>query len=153
MPRWTLRNVEQRFSTIVAVAQAIVDHQRQFLEYGEMAMKPLGLRDVAELVGAHESTVSRATHGKYIATPAGVFEMKRFFSRVMVMPSGAACSGTAIRGLVREILDGESACAPLSDARITDLLLGQGLKVSRRTVTKYRQSLHVESVSRRRATA
>lgn len=151
--RWTLRNVEQRFSTIVAVAQAIIDRQHQFLEYGEMAMKPLGLREIAQQVGVHESTVSRVTHGKYIATPMGLYEMKRFFSRVIVMPSGASCSGTAIRGLVRELLESECTEDPLSDARLEELLLAQGFKVSRRTVTKYRQSLHIESVSRRRCRA
>lgn len=151
--RWTLRNVEQRFSTIVSVAQAILDRQRHFLEYGEIAMKPLGLREIAAEVGVHESTVSRVTSNKFMATPAGVFELKRFFSRAMVMPSGTACSGTAIRGLVKDIIESETADHPLSDAEITKMLCQQGLTVARRTVTKYRQALRIEPVARRRAVA
>ncbi len=146
--RWTLRNVEQRFSTIVAVAQAVLDRQHHFLEYGEMAMKPMGLKEIAEAVGVHESTVSRVTSNKYIATPAGVFELKHFFSRAMVMPSGAELSPTAIRSLVRDIIADEAR--PLSDTEITQLLWQQGLRVARRTVTKYRQSLKIETASRRR---
>lgn len=148
--RWTLRNVEQRFSTIVAVAQAVLDRQHHFLEYGEMAMKPMGLKEIAEAVGVHESTVSRVTSNKYIATPAGVFELKHFFSRAMVMPSGAELSPTAIRGLVRDIIADEAHGRPLSDAEITQLLWRQGLRVARRTVTKYRQALKIETAARRR---
>ncbi len=148
--RWTLRNVEQRFSTILQVAQAIVARQRNFLEYGAMAMKPLGLREIADAVGVHESTVSRATNNKYMATPTGVYELKYFFSRSMVSANGSACSGTAIRGLVKDIIEAESADAPQSDAEITRQLAGQGLVVARRTVTKYRQMLKIEAVERRR---
>jgi RNA polymerase sigma-54 factor len=148
--RWTLRNVEQRFSTILEVAEAIVKRQRNFLEYGAMAMKPLGLREIAEAVGIHESTVSRATNNKYMATPTGVYELKYFFSRAMVSANGSACSGTAIRGLVKDIIEAESVEAPLSDAEITRQLAGQGLVVARRTVTKYRQLLKIEAVDRRR---
>lgn len=148
--RWALRNVEQRFSTIVAVAQAIIDRQHHFLEYGEVAMQPLGLREIAAEVGVHESTVSRVTSNKFIATPVGVFELKHFFSRAMVMPSGASCSGTAIRGLVRDIIASEPAGRPLSDAQITQILSQQGLEVARRTVTKYRQALRIAPVARRR---
>ena len=148
--RWTLRNVEQRFSTILEVAQAIVARQCNFLEYGAMAMKPLGLREIAEAVGIHESTVSRATNNKYMATPTGVYELKYFFSRSMVSANGSACSGTAIRGLVKDIIEAESPAAPLSDAEITRQLAEQGLVVARRTVTKYRQMLKIEAVDRRR---
>jgi len=148
--RWTLRNVEQRFSTILDVAEAIVRRQRHFLEFGTMAMKPLGLKEIADEVGIHESTVSRVTNNKYIATPIGVFELKYFFSRAMVSASGSACSGTAIRGLVRDIIEAERPVAPLSDAEITRQLAQQGLVVARRTVTKYRQMLRIESVERRR---
>jgi RNA polymerase sigma-54 factor len=148
--RWTLRNVEQRFSTILEVAEAIVERQRNFLEYGAMAMKPLGLREIADAVGIHESTVSRATNNKYMATPTGVYELKYFFSRSMVSANGSACSGTAIRGLVKDIIEAESLDAPLSDAEITRQLAGQGLVVARRTVTKYRQLLKIEAVDRRR---
>jgi RNA polymerase sigma-54 factor len=148
--RWTLRNVEQRFSTILQVAQAIVKRQRNFLAYGAMAMKPLGLREIADEVGVHESTVSRVTNNKYIATPVGVFELKYFFSRVMTSSNGSACSGTAIRGLVKDIIEAEVPEQPLSDAEITRQLAQQGLVVARRTVTKYRQLLKIEAVARRR---
>jgi len=148
--RWTLRNVEQRFSTILDVAQAIVRRQKNFLDYGAMAMRPLGLREIAEEVGVHESTVSRVTNNKYMSTPVGVFELKYFFSRAMVTASGSACSGTAIRGLIKDIIEAESADEPLSDAEITRQLAQQGLVVARRTVTKYRQMLKIEAVDRRR---
>jgi RNA polymerase sigma-54 factor len=148
--RWTLKNVEQRFSTILSVAQAIVKRQQHFLEYGPMAMKPLGLREIADEVGLHESTVSRVTNNKYMATPLGVFELKYFFSRAMVTASGSACSGTAIRGLIQTMIEAEKPEAPLSDAEITRQLAQQGLVVARRTVTKYRQLLHIEAVERRR---
>jgi RNA polymerase sigma-54 factor len=147
--RWTVRNVEQRFATILDVAQAIVDRQRHFLAYGAMAMKPLGLREIAEAVGAHVSTVSRATANKFLATPSGVYELKSFFSRSMVSANGSACSGTAIRSLIKDILEAENVDAPLSDAQITRELAQQGLVVARRTVTKYRQMLKIEPVDRR----
>lgn len=148
--RWTLRNVEQRFSTILDVAQAIVKRQRNFLDYGPMAMKPMGLREIADEVGVHESTVSRVTNNKYMATPNGVFELKYFFSRAMISANGSACSGTAIRGLIKDIIEAENPDAPLSDAEITRQLAQQGLRVARRTVTKYRQTLKIEAVDRRR---
>ncbi|WP_374673180.1 RNA polymerase factor sigma-54 [Ideonella sp.] len=148
--RWTLRNVEQRFSTILDVATAIVKRQRHFLDYGPMAMKPLLLREIAEECGIHESTVSRVTNNKYMATPSGVFELKYFFSRAIVSANGSACSGTAIRGLIKDIIEAEDAANPLSDADIRRQLVGQGLMVARRTVTKYRQMLKIEAVERRR---
>jgi RNA polymerase sigma-54 factor len=148
--RWTLRNVEQRFSTILDVATAIVKRQRNFLDYGPMAMKPMGLREIADEIGIHESTVSRVTNNKYMATPNGVFELKYFFSRAMISANGSACSGTAIRGLIKDVIDAENPDAPLSDAEITRQLAQQGLIVARRTVTKYRQMLKIEAVDRRR---
>ena len=148
--RWTLRNVEQRFSTILNVAEVIVRRQRHFLEFGAMAMKPLGLREIADEVGVHESTVSRVTNNKYMATPIGVFELKHFFSRAMVSANGSPCSGTAIRSLIKDIIEAERADAPLSDVALTRQLAQQGLVVARRTVTKYRQTLRIESVERRR---
>lgn len=151
--RWTLRNVELRFSTIVDVAEAIVQRQRHFLEYGAMAMKPLGLREIAEEVGIHESTVSRVTNNKYMATPVGVFELKHFFSRAMISANGSACSGTAIRGLIKDIIEAEQPTSPLSDAEIARMLAEQGLPVARRTVTKYRQMLRIEAVERRKRVA
>lgn len=148
--RWTLRNVEQRFATILQVAQAIVRRQHLFFELGCMAMKPLGLRQIAAEVGVHESTVSRVTSNKYIASPVGVFELKYFFSRVMVSANGSACSGTAIRGLIEEMIRGEDAKAPLSDVEINRQLAQQGLTLARRTVTKYRRMLRIEAVEMRR---
>ena len=151
--RWTIRNVEQRFATILAVAQSIVKRQRAFFEYGALAMKPLGLREIAEEVGVHESTVSRVTNNKYMAAPHGVLELKYFFSRAMTATSGAAFSGTAIRGLVKDMIEEERPEAPLSDAEITRRLAQQGLVLARRTVTKYRQQLHLAPVELRRRQA
>jgi RNA polymerase sigma-54 factor len=148
--RWTLRNVEQRFSTILAVAQAILRRQRLFFEHGPLAMKPLALRDIAEEVGAHESTVCRVTNNKFMATPSGLFELKHFFSRPMPMTSGGACSATAIRSVVKELIDAEDPLTPLSDVEITQRLARQGLTVARRTVTKYRQGLKIAPADRRR---
>ena len=129
---------------------AIIARQKHFLEFGAMAMKPLGLREIAQELGVHESTVSRVTNNKYMATPIGVFELKYFFSRAMTTASGGACSGTAIRGLIKDIIEAESPTAPLSDAEIARQLATQGLQVARRTVTKYRQLLRIEAVERRR---
>lgn len=148
--RWTVRNVEQRFATILRVAEAIVKRQKNFLEYGALAMKPLGLKEIAEELGLHESTVSRVTNNKYLATPAGVFELKYFFSRALPTSSGGACSATAIRGVIKDLIDGEEATNPLSDAEIARLLARQGLQVARRTVTKYRQMMRVPAVEMRR---
>ncbi|HJV97005.1 MAG TPA: RNA polymerase factor sigma-54 [Albitalea sp.] len=148
--RWTVRNVEQRFSTILTVAEAILRHQHHFLEFGPLAMKPLGLREIADEVQLHESTVSRVTNNKYMATPAGVFELKYFFSRAMATASGGACSATAIRGLIKDMIDAENERDPLSDAEIARQLARQGLTVARRTVTKYRQMLKLAPVERRR---
>jgi RNA polymerase sigma-54 factor len=148
--RWTMRNIEQRFSTILDVANAIVKRQRHFLEFGAMAMKPLGLKEIADECGIHESTVSRVTNNKYLATPTGVYELKYFFSRAIVSSNGSACSGTAIRGLIKDIIEAERPETPLSDAEITRQLARQGLVVARRTVTKYRQMLRIDAVDRRR---
>jgi RNA polymerase sigma-54 factor len=151
--RWAVRNVEQRFSTILAVARAIIKRQHAFFEYGPLAMKPLGLREVAEEVGVHESTVCRVTNNKYMATPAGVLELKRFFSRAMPMASGKAFSATAIRSVVQEMIASEDPAKPLSDVELSARLARQGLTVARRTVTKYRQMLQVPPVEQRRRLA
>ena len=151
--RWTVRNIEQRFSTIANVAQAIIDRQRHFLDYGPMAMKPLGLREIADELGMHESTVSRVTSNKYMATPGGVFELKHFFSRAHVNRNGSECSPTAIRGLVQQMLEAEAPGVALSDAEIARRLNAQGLDVARRTVTKYRQMLRIEPCDQRRRAA
>lgn len=151
--RWALRNAEQRFLTILAVAQAIGRRQHGFFEHGPLAMKPLALREVADEVGVHESTVCRVTHNKYMATPAGLIELKRFFSRPMAMADGGACSPMAVRGLVQEIIGAESPMHPLSDVEVARRLARQGLKVARRTVTKYRQMLNIPAVEQRRPAA
>lgn len=151
--RWTVRNVEQRFATILRVAQAIVQRQRHFLDYGELAMKPLGLREIADELGLHESTVSRVTNNKYMATALGVFELKYFFSRALATTSGGTCSATAIRGAIKDMIQEESPQEPLSDAQIARLLARQGLQVARRTVTKYRQMMRVPAYEMRRRKA
>ena len=151
--RWTLRNVEQRFSTILDVAQAIVKRQGRFFDHGPMAIKPLGLREIAEELGLHESTVSRVTNNKFMATPSGTVELKYFFSRAMTAVGGGVFSGTAIRGLVKDMIEAETSQDPLSDAEIARQLAQQGLVVARRTVTKYRHLMRVESVERRRKAA
>jgi RNA polymerase sigma-54 factor len=151
--RWTVRNVEQRFATIQSVAAAIVRRQHQFFEYGELAMKPLALREVADELGLHESTVSRVTNNKYMATPAGVFELKYFFSRSLATSSGGRCSATAIRSAIRDMIQAENSAEPLSDAHIARLLARQGLQVARRTVTKYRQTMRLPAYERRRRLA
>ncbi len=151
--KWTVKNAALRFSTILDVAQAIVKRQRHFFEFGAMAMKPLALREIAAEVGVHESTVSRVTNNKYMATPSGVFELKHFFSRSMVSSNGSACSGTAIRGLIKDMIESEKQAAPASDAEIARQLSEQGLVVARRTVTKYRQMLNIAPVERRRRSA
>lgn len=138
--RWTLRNVEQRFSTILAVAQAIVRRQQRFLEHGALAMQPMVLRQIAEELGMHESTVSRVTHQKFIATPSGTFELGYFFSRGLPVAGGGQCSPTAVRELVHEIIVREHG-QPLSDVAIALQLARRGIRVARRTVTKYRQQL------------
>ncbi|MGE5469830.1 MAG: RNA polymerase factor sigma-54 [Bacteroidota bacterium] len=148
--RWTVSNVEQRFATILSVSQAIVSRQHHFLEYGALAMKPLGLREIADDVGLHESTVSRVTNNKFMATPLGVFELKYFFSRVMATAGGVKCSGTAIRSLIKELIGSEQPEHPFSDAEIARQLARQGLVVARRTVTKYRQLMRIEAFERRR---
>jgi RNA polymerase sigma-54 factor len=148
--RWAVRNVEQRFSTILVVAQEIIKRQQRFLEHGPLAMKPMGLREIADELELHESTVSRVTNNKYMATPLGVFELKYFFSRAMPVSNGGTCSATAIRCLIKEMIEAEAHTAPLSDAQIARVLAQQGLAVARRTVTKYRQLLHIAPVERRR---
>jgi len=148
--RWTLSNVEQRFATILSVAQAIIRRQQHFLDYGALAMKPLGLHEIADELGIHESTVSRVTNNKFMATPSGVFELKYFFSRVIPTVNGGKCSATAIRSLIKEMIAGERPGEPISDPEIAGKLARQGLLVARRTITKYRQQLHIEAAERRR---
>jgi len=148
--RWLIKNVQQRFDTILRVSQAIVDQQRQFFEYGEVAMKPLTLREIADELELHESTISRVTTQKYMATPRGVFELKYFFGSHVATDSGGAASSTAIRALIRQLIDAEDKKNPLSDSRITELLGEQGIVVARRTIAKYRESLNIPPVSQRK---
>lgn len=150
--KWTVRNVEQRFATILAVARAILQRQHRFLALGPMAMRPLALREIADAVGMHESTVSRVTNNKFMATPCGVFEFKYFFSRRLATASGGECSSTAIRTLIQELIAAEGARAPLTDVALAQMLAGQGLRVARRTVTKYRQQLKIAPAQRRHPT-
>jgi RNA polymerase sigma-54 factor len=149
--RWLVRNLEQRFLTIQRVAEAVVARQRNFFEYGDLAMRPLTLREIADELGLHESTVSRATSHKYMATPRGVVAFKRFFSRQLATTSGGSCSATAIRALLREFIAAEDRRNPLSDVQLTELLANRGVKVARRTVTKYRRSMLLPAVDFRRA--
>lgn len=149
--RWLIKNVEQRFSTILRVAQMIVERQRQFFDHGEIAMRPMVLREIADLLGMHESTVSRVTTQKYMATPRGIFELKYFFGSHVATDTGGACSATAIRALLRQLIAAEDVKNPLSDSQLADLLGKQGIVVARRTVAKYRESLGIASVKLRRA--
>lgn len=148
--RWLVRNIEQRFSTIQRVAQAIVDRQIRYFDYGEVAMKPLTLRDIAEAVGLHESTVSRVTSRKYMATPRGLLEFKRFFGSHVETAEGSPCSSTAVRALIKQLIAAEDTKQPLSDIKLTRLLEQRGIKVARRTVAKYRDLLQIPPVEIRR---
>ncbi|GAA5175018.1 RNA polymerase factor sigma-54 [Niveibacterium umoris] len=148
--RWMIKNVQQRFDTILRVSQAIVDRQRQFFDYGDVAMRPLTLREIAEQLDLHESTISRVTTQKYMATPRGILELKYFFGSHVATDSGGACSATAIRALIRQLVAAEDRKKPLSDARIAELLGQQGIVVARRTIAKYRESLNIPPVSQRK---
>ena len=149
--RWLIKNVRQRFDTILRVSQAIVDRQRSFLEHGEVAMRPMVLREIAEVLGVHESTISRVTTQKYMATPRGTFELKYFFGSHVATDSGGAASSTAIRALIKQLVAAEDTRDPLSDAAIARLLGGQGIVVARRTIAKYRESLQIPPVNQRKS--
>ncbi|GAB4464406.1 MAG: RNA polymerase factor sigma-54 [Burkholderiaceae bacterium] len=149
--RWLIRNVQQRFETILRVAQAIVDRQHNFFTHGEIAMRPLVLREIAETVGLHESTISRVTSNKYMATPFGVFELKYFFGSHVATETGGAASSTAIRALIKQLIGAEDPKNPLSDSRLAELLGEQGIVVARRTVAKYREALKIAPVAMRKA--
>jgi RNA polymerase sigma-54 factor len=149
--RWLIKNVQQRFETILRVSQAIVDRQRHFFEHGEVAMRPLVLREIAETLGLHESTISRVTTQKYMATPRGTYELKYFFGSHVETESGVAASSTAIRALIKQLVAAEDAHSPLSDARISQILGQQGIVVARRTIAKYRESLQIPPVNQRKS--
>jgi RNA polymerase sigma-54 factor len=148
--KWMIKNIQQRFVTILRVSQAIVDRQRNFLEYGEVAMKPLVLREIADELELHESTISRVTTNKYMLTPRGIFELKYFFGSSVATDTGGTCSATAIRALIKQLVDQENPKKPYSDNQITDLLAKQGIVVARRTIAKYRESLNIEPASLRK---
>jgi len=149
--RWLIKNVQQRFETILRVSQAIVDRQRHFFEHGEVGMRPLVLREIANILGLHESTVSRVTTQKFMLTPGGIFELKYFFGSHVATETGGACSATAIRALIKQLVAAEDAKRPLSDSKISEILGQQGIVVARRTIAKYRESLQIPSVSMRKS--
>lgn len=148
--RWLMHNVEQRFVTIHRVAEAIVRRQRGFFDGGEIALKPLVLREIADDLGIHESTVSRATSNKYMQTSRGLFEFRHLFSRSLATETGTACSAASVRALMRDMLSKETAATPLSDVALARMLGQNGVRVSRRTVTKYRNLMKVASVELRK---
>ncbi|MDF2419250.1 RNA polymerase factor sigma-54 [Acinetobacter beijerinckii] len=145
-----IKSIDERHKTLLKVSTCIVQHQRAFLEHGPEAMKPLVLRDVAEEVELHESTVSRVTTNKYMLTPRGLFELKYFFSSHVGTTSGGEASSTAIRAMIRKLVSSENPRKPLSDNAIAELLKNDGIEVARRTVAKYRESLHIPSSSERK---
>ncbi|WGL17978.1 RNA polymerase factor sigma-54 [Microbulbifer bruguierae] len=148
--RWFLKSLQSRHETLLKVATCIVEKQQGFFEQGPEAMKPMVLANIAETIGMHESTISRVTTQKYMLTPRGVFELKYFFSSHVSTDSGEDASSTAIRALIRKLIDGEQPRKPLSDNKITQELDAQGIKVARRTVAKYRESMGIPSSSERK---
>ncbi|MDD5328728.1 MAG: RNA polymerase factor sigma-54 [Sulfuricella sp.] len=149
--KWMIKNIQQRFDTILRVSQAIVERQRQFFEHGEVAMRPLVLREIAEVVGLHESTISRVTTQKYMLTPRGVLELKYFFGSSCATEAGGACSSTAIRALIKQLVAAENPQKPLSDSQLAEILAKQGIVVARRTVAKYREGMQIAAVSLRKS--
>jgi RNA polymerase sigma-54 factor len=141
--RWFVKNILQRFDTIQRVSQAIVERQKSFFTHGAIAMKPLVLREIADELGLHESTISRVTTAKYMATPFGTFELKYFFGSSLATEAGGNASSTAVRALIRQIVGAEDPAKPLSDSQISLMLEEQGIHVARRTVAKYREALKI----------
>ena len=148
--RWLLKSLEIRHETLIKVARSIVERQVSFLEHGEEHMRPMILKDIAEAVGMHESTISRVTSGKYMHTPRGVFELRYFFSSQIEGADGSGTSSTAIRAKIRKLVKDEDPLAPLSDGRIAELLSAEGIPVARRTVAKYREAMGIPSSSERK---
>ncbi len=151
--RWFIKSLQSRNETLLKVATCIVERQQAFLEHGEEAMKALVLHDIAEAVGMHESTISRITTKKYMHTPRGIFELKYFFSSHVSTDSGGECSSTAIRAIIKKMIANEDVRKPLSDSKIAALLAQQGIKVARRTVAKYRDSLGIPPSNERKRLA
>ncbi len=148
--RWFIKSLHSRNETLMKVSTKIVEHQKDFFEYGEEAMKPLILYDIAEAVGMHESTISRVTTQKHMQTPRGIFELKYFFSSHVGTESGVECSSTAIRALIKKLVAAENPQKPLSDSKITQLLSAQGINIARRTIAKYRESLSIAPSNERK---
>ncbi len=149
--RWLIKNVQQRFETILKVSQAILDRQKHFFDHGEVAMRPLILREIADAIGVHESTVSRVTTQKFMFTPRGIYELKYFFGSHVSTETGGSASSTAIRALIKQLVGAEDSKKPLSDSRISDILGQQGIVVARRTIAKYRDSLQISSANLRKS--
>ena len=149
--RWLIKNIQQRFDTILRVSQAIVDRQRHFFEHGEVAMRPLVLREIAEILDLHESTISRVTTQKFMFTPRGIFELKYFFGSHVTTETGGSASSTAIRALIKQLVGAEDTKKPLSDSQISEILSQQGIVVARRTVAKYRESMQILPVNLRKS--
>lgn len=149
--RWFMKNIQQRFETIQRVAQAIVERQKSFFTHGEIAMKPLVLREIADELGLHESTISRVTTAKYMATPFGTFELKYFFGSSLNTEAGGNASSTAVRALIKQLVAAEDPTKPLSDSQISQMLGEQGIQVARRTVAKYREALKIAPANLRKA--
>ncbi|WP_394781305.1 RNA polymerase factor sigma-54 [Undibacterium sp.] len=149
--RWLIKNMRQRFDTILRVAQAIVERQRNFFTHGAVAMRPLVLREIADTLGLHESTISRVTTQKYMLTPHGMFELKYFFGSHVATETGGEASSTAIRALIKQLIGAEDQKNPLSDSKIADMLGEQGMVIARRTVAKYREALKIPPVSLRKS--
>jgi len=148
--RWFLKSLQSRNETLLKVATRIVEIQQGFLEYGEEAMKPLVLHEIAEAVEMHESTISRVTTQKFMHTPRGIFELKYFFSSQVDTQNGGGCSSTAIRAIIKKLIAAETTVKPLSDSKIADILADQGVKVARRTIAKYRESLSIPPSNERK---
>ncbi|WP_461602972.1 RNA polymerase factor sigma-54 [Aeromonas rivipollensis] len=148
--KWFIKSLESRNDTLLKVASCIVEQQQGFFEYGEEAMKPMVLNDIAEAVEMHESTISRVTTQKYMHTPRGIFELKFFFSSHVNTEGGGECSSTAIRALIKKLVTAEHPAKPLSDSKIADLLAEQGIMVARRTIAKYRESLLIPPSNQRK---
>ncbi|MFH2135666.1 MAG: RNA polymerase factor sigma-54 [Pseudomonadota bacterium] len=149
--RWFIKNLQQRFETILRVAQAIAQRQRQFFEHGDIAMRPLVLREIAEQLELHESTISRVTTQKFMLTPRGIYEFQYFIGSGLATDAGGACSSTAIRALIKQMVSEEDSRQPLSDSRMSEILAQQGIIVARRTVAKYRESMNILPVNLRKS--
>ena len=149
--RWFVKNVQQRFDTIARVSQAIVERQKGFFSHGAIAMKPLVLREIADELGLHESTISRVTTAKYMATPMGTYELKYFFGSGLATEAGGNASSTAVRALIKQLVAAEPAQQPLSDNQLAEMLAEQGIHVARRTVAKYRDALKIAPANLRKA--